>query len=87
MKATDTLPAEPTELTERQAAIVAFLRDYLAANGVPPSVREIGDHVGLASTASVHHQLRRLEELGWLARPVPRRSRGSVLIEPAGEAA
>jgi repressor LexA len=70
-------------MTERQAAIVEFIGAFTAANGYPPSVREVGEHVGLSSTSSVHHQLRRLEALGVLVR-IANRSRAVVLAEVPG---
>jgi hypothetical protein len=74
-------------LTPVRIAILDFIRDHVAAHGYPPSVREIGDAVGLASTSSVHHQLCRLEKIGVLAR-TDRRSRAICLVEScAGEAA
>jgi repressor LexA len=55
-------------LTERQRAILAVIQTSLDDNGYPPSVREIGDAVGLSSTSSVHAQLETLEALGYLRR-------------------
>ena len=59
---------EIDELTERQRAILDMLHDHQAAHGYPPSVREIGDAVGLASPSSVHAQLATLEAKGFLRR-------------------
>jgi repressor LexA len=56
------------ELTARQAAIVAFIEDTVARQGYPPSMREIGQAVRLASTSSVSHQLIALEHKGVLYR-------------------
>ncbi|NQU37114.1 MAG: transcriptional repressor LexA [Actinobacteria bacterium] len=55
-------------LTNRQAKILAVIRNAVEARGYPPSVREIGDAVGLASPSSVAHQLRVLEQRGYLRR-------------------
>ena len=55
-------------LTARQRTILAFIRDRVEEKGFPPSVREIGEAVGLTSTSSVAHQLRVLEEKGYLRR-------------------
>lgn len=60
-------PAEG-ELTERQAAIVRFITACVQRNGYPPSMREIGAAVQLASTSSVAHQLMALERKGVLYR-------------------
>jgi SOS-response transcriptional repressor LexA len=55
-------------LTPRQRNVLAFVRTSTADNGYPPSLREIGDAVGLSSVNSVHHQLRALERKGFLRR-------------------
>lgn len=57
-----------TELTERQQAVLAFVHEHLELHNYPPSVREIGDAVGLASPSSVHAHLNTLEEKGYLRR-------------------
>jgi len=49
---------------ERKVAIVAFTAKYQKEHGFPPTVREIGKAVGLASSSSVHAHIRKLEELG-----------------------
>src|SRR6202049_3887998 len=55
-------------LTERQRTILDVIRASVASRGYPPSIREIGDAVGLTSTSSVAHQLRMLERKGYLRR-------------------
>ena len=55
-------------LTPRQQAILRVIEDTMADRGYPPSVREIGHGVGLTSPSSVAHQLKTLEELGYLRR-------------------
>ncbi|WP_028938751.1 transcriptional repressor LexA [Pseudonocardia spinosispora] len=65
---------EPTALTPRQRKVLEVIRDWVERFGYPPSVREIGDAVGLTSTSSVHHQLRALERKGYLRRD-PNRTR------------
>lgn len=55
-------------LSERQRAILDFVRDFIGKKGYPPAVREIGQAVGLSSSASVHNHLRRLQEIGFIAR-------------------
>jgi repressor LexA len=57
-----------TALTERQRSILDVIRASVASRGYPPSIREIGDAVGLTSTSSVAHQLRTLERKGYLRR-------------------
>jgi repressor LexA len=55
-------------LTERQRTILQVIRESVTSRGYPPSIREIGDAVGLTSTSSVAHQLRTLEKKGYLRR-------------------
>ena len=60
---------EPTvELTGRQQEIWTFLVDYVDRIGYPPTVREIGEAVGLASPSTVHAHLANLERAGLLRR-------------------
>jgi repressor LexA len=55
-------------LTERQRQILDFLTKYADAHGYPPTVREIGEAVGLASPSTVHAHLANLERAGLLKR-------------------
>src|SRR5437660_12732258 len=55
-------------LTPRQRTILDVIRASVTSRGYPPSIREIGDAVGLTSTSSVAHQLRTLEKKGYLRR-------------------
>lgn len=55
-------------LSERQRSILAFMREYIKTNNYPPSVREIGDAVGLNSSASVHNHLTFLQEQGFISK-------------------
>jgi repressor LexA len=55
-------------LTERQRQILDFLTSYLDAHGYPPTVREIGEAVGLASPSTVHAHLANLERAGLIKR-------------------
>jgi repressor LexA len=57
-----------SSLTERQRTILKVIRASVTNRGYPPSIREIGDAVGLTSTSSVAHQLRTLERKGFLRR-------------------
>ena len=59
-------------LTERQRTILDVIRASVTQRGYPPSIREIGDAVGLTSTSSVAHQLRTLERKGYLRRDANR---------------
>ena len=55
-------------LTQRQREVLEYIRSSVRERGYPPSIREIGEAVGLASTSSVAHQLRTLERRGLLKR-------------------
>lgn len=72
-------------LTERQRTILDVIRASVTSRGYPPSIREIGDAVGLTSTSSVAHQLRTLERKGYLRRD-PNRPR-AVNVRGADDAA
>lgn len=56
------------DLTERQREILEYIKKEVDQKGYPPSVREIGEAVGLSSSSSVHAQLEKLEVLGYLRR-------------------
>lgn len=64
--------ARDSGLTERQRTILEVIRASVTTRGYPPSIREIGDAVGLTSTSSVAHQLRTLERKGYLRRDANR---------------
>ena len=66
-------------LTERQQEIWNFLVEYVDGHGYPPTVREIGEHVGLASPSTVHAHLANLERTGLLRRD-PTKPRALELI-------
>jgi repressor LexA len=71
------------ELTSRQRRILEFIRDWVEQYGYPPSVREIGEAVGLVSPSSVAYQLKELEKKGLLRRD-PNRPR-AVDVRTPGE--
>ncbi|MEZ0353631.1 transcriptional repressor LexA [Mycobacterium sp. pR1184] len=83
-----------SSLTQRQRTILNVIRESVTTRGYPPSIREIGDAVGLTSTSSVAHQLRTLERKGYLRRD-PNRPRAvdvrgaddAVAAAPATEVA
>lgn len=71
-------------LTKRQLAILTCIVEHVEARGYPPTIREIGEHVGLTSTSSVHWQLGVLEGAGYLARaPHSPRAIAVQIPEPA----
>ena len=73
-------PADESGLTPRQRAILAVIRETVETRGYPPSVREIGEGVGLTSPSSVAHQLGTLERMGYLRRD-PNRPRALVVAD------
>ena len=68
-------------LSEKQRAILDVIRDSVADRGYPPTMREIGDAVGLASLSSVTHQLNQLELSGYLRRDPNRPRALEILID------
>lgn len=68
-------------LTSRQYRMLVVIRDYITENGYPPSMRDLGAAVGLASSSSVSYQLKVLEELGYLRRD-PKRPRAMEIRLP-----
>ena len=61
-------PADEQGLTERQRKVLEVIRESVERRGFPPTIREIGEAVGLASTSSVSHQLVTLQKKGFLRR-------------------
>lgn len=59
---------KPKKLSARQKSILEFIQDEVLSKGYPPSVREIGAAVGLASSSTVHAHLRKLEDNGYIRR-------------------
>ena len=70
------------DLTARQRRILEFIRDWVERYGYPPSVREIGEAVGLVSPSSVAYQLKALETKGFLRRD-PNRPRAVDVRAPS----
>jgi repressor LexA len=70
------------DLTARQRRILDFIRGWVERHGYPPSVREIGEAVGLVSPSSVAYQLKELEKKGYLRRD-PNRPRAVDVRQPA----
>jgi len=71
-----------TDLTARQVRILEFIREWVEQYGYPPSVREIGEAVGLVSPSSVAYQLKELERKGYLRRD-PNRPRAVDVRQPS----
>jgi len=70
-----------TSLSDKQQAILEMIQRSVASRGYPPSMREIGDAVGLSSLSSVTHQLNQLELSGYLRRDPNRPRALEVLID------
>lgn len=70
------------ELTKRQQQILEVVQDHIARLGYPPTVREIGDAVGLTSSSTVHAHLQALENRGVLRRD-PTKPRALDLVDRA----
>jgi repressor LexA len=73
------------DLTKRQQEIFDFIKKYSAKYGYPPTVRDIGKAVGLASSSTVHAHLANLEKIGLLRRD-PTKPRAIELLDRAADA-
>ncbi|HEX2647794.1 MAG TPA: transcriptional repressor LexA [Candidatus Dormibacteraeota bacterium] len=71
------------QLTERQTRILEYIRSVTRARNYPPSVREIGEAVGLSSSSTVHNHLNQLERRGLIRRD-PSKSRTVQLVQDQG---
>jgi repressor LexA len=82
-------PPDASGLTPRQHKVLEVIRESVERRGYPPSMREIGEAVGLTSTSSVAHQLTTLEKKGFLRRDPNRpravEVRSAVPDDPTGE--
>jgi repressor LexA len=74
-------------LTPRQRGILDFIEEQSRVRGYPPSVREIGEAVGLTSTSTVHAHLNSLQKLGYLRRDPTKPRAIEVRYDPASGAA
>lgn len=70
------------DLSPRQRQILEFIRKEVATKGYPPSVREVGQAVGLSSSSTVHGHLNKLEERGYIRRD-PTKPRAIELLDKA----
>lgn len=68
------------KMSKRQEAILTFIKEEVRSKGYPPSVREIGEAVGLASSSTVHGHLARLENKGLIRRD-PTKPRAIEILE------
>lgn len=75
---------DPSGLTPRQLGILEFIQASVEMRSYPPSIREIGEAVGLTSPSSVSHQLKVLESRGFIRRG-PNRPRAMEVFMPGDE--
>lgn len=75
---------DPRRLSTRQAQILEYIRQYVSEHAYPPSVREVGEGVGITSTSVVDYNLRVLAKRGYIRRD-PAISRGIELLDSDGE--
>jgi repressor LexA len=78
-------PPDASGLTPRQHKVLEVIRNSVERRGYPPSMREIGEAVGLTSTSSVAHQLATLERKGFLRRDANRPRAVEVKVPVASE--
>lgn len=76
-----------TDLTERQRQVLEFIDTEVRRRGYPPSVREIGEAVGLSSSSTVHAHLAALQDKGFLTRDPTKPRAIEVRFEPESGAA
>lgn len=72
---------EMEELTNRQAEILKALKLFLAKKGFPPTVRELGQAVGLSSPATIQFHLNKLEEKGYIRKDPSKNRTIELLVE------
>ncbi|WP_193104225.1 transcriptional repressor LexA [Brachybacterium sp. FME24] len=84
----DDAPADTATsgLSRRQRLVLETINSAISAHGYPPTMREIGDAVGLTSSSSVSHQLQALERKGFLRRD-PKRPRAMEVMMPGDDGA
>lgn len=70
-----------SKVSQRQLAILEFIKNEVKTKGYPPSVREIGEAVGLASSSTVHGHLDRLEKKGFIRRDPTKPRAIEILVD------
>src|ERR1043165_4181590 len=76
-------PGQGAPLTERQRQVLEFIDAEVRERGYPPSVREIGEAVGLSSPSTVHAHLAALQDKGYLRRDPTKPRAIEVALEPS----
>ncbi len=69
-------------LTNRQAQVLEFIKDFLAAHGYPPTVREVAAHFGFKSPRAAHDHMKALQRKGYI-RSAPKQPRALEVLHPA----
>ena len=72
------------KLTDRQSAVLTYIADHIEGTGFPPTIREIGDHLGISSTNGVNDHLKALERKGYLTREDSKSRAMRPLFDPDG---
>lgn len=72
------------ELSERQRDVLEYIKSQLKQRGYPPSVREIGQALGMSSSSTVHMHLTQLEEKGWIKKD-PTKPRAIEILDSEDE--
>lgn len=73
------------KLTDRQAAVLNYIADHIEDTGFPPTIREIGDHLGISSTNGVNDHLKALERKGYLTREDSKSRAMRPIFNPNGD--
>lgn len=74
-----------TDLPERQAQVLDFLEEYIDVAGYPPSILEIADSLGVASTFGIRKHLEALEKKGFIRRAEAGSARSLLVLRPSQE--
>ena len=69
------------KLTNRQKDILQTIKKFIADNGYPPTVREIGKELNLSSPATIHFHLKKIEEKGYIKKPDSKNSTLKLLVD------
>ena len=72
------------KLTSRQREVIAFIREHQAEHGYAPTIREIGEAMGIRSTNGVNDHLKALERKGWIRREALLSRSIQVVARPSG---
>lgn len=69
------------ELTKRQDEILSYIKSYIVSHGYPPTIREIGNDLGLSSPATIHAHLANLEKKGFIKKDGTKNRAIELLVE------